>query len=164
MVTEGVDTQHITVKSADGYGVPVRIYNRSNAGSNLPMLVYFHGGGFFGGGPDIMEQMCKVLVRDLDCVVLKTIHILHFTDLQNIRPIYYDKTYHAVPEQGGDKAFELLRRAMKEENKVAVAKTGRGLRFLNWLRLRIWKESLQNGRTAGIIVISGQRTGLSANS
>ena len=56
----------------------------------------------------------------------KTIHILHFTDLQNIRPIYYDKTYHAVPEQGGDKAFELLRRAMKEENKIAVAKTVMG--------------------------------------
>lgn len=56
----------------------------------------------------------------------KTIHILHFTDLQNIRPIYYDKTYHAVPEQGGDKAFEQLRRAMKEENKVAVAKTVMG--------------------------------------
>lgn len=70
VVTEGVDTQHITVKSADGYDVPVRIYRRSNAGTNLPMLVYYHGGGFFGGGPDIVEQMCKVLVRDLDCVVL----------------------------------------------------------------------------------------------
>lgn len=58
----------------------------------------------------------------------KTIHILHFTDLQDIRPIYYDKTYHAVPEQGGDKAFELLRRAMKEENKVAIAKTVMGTR------------------------------------
>ena len=53
----------------------------------------------------------------------KTIHILHFTDIQNIRPIYFDKTYHAVPEQGGDKAFELLRRAMMDEGKVAVAKT-----------------------------------------
>lgn len=53
----------------------------------------------------------------------KTIHILHFTDLPNIRPIYFDKTYHVVPEQGGDKAFELLRRAMKDENKIAVAKT-----------------------------------------
>lgn len=70
VVTEGVDTQYITVKSADGYEVPVRIYKRSNAGSSLPMLVYYHGGGFFGGGPDIVEQMCKVLVRDLDCVVL----------------------------------------------------------------------------------------------
>ena len=53
----------------------------------------------------------------------RTIHILHFTDLQSIRPIYFDKTYHAIPEQGGDKAFELLRRAMKEEGKIAVAKT-----------------------------------------
>lgn len=53
----------------------------------------------------------------------RTIHILHFTDLENIRPIYYDKTYHALPEGGGDKAFELLRTAMLEEGKVAVAKT-----------------------------------------
>lgn len=56
----------------------------------------------------------------------KTIHILHFTDLSNIRPLYYDKTYHAIPEKGGDKAFELLRRAMKEEGKVAIAKTVMG--------------------------------------
>ena len=53
----------------------------------------------------------------------RTIHILHFAELSGIRPIYFDKTYHAVPEQGGDKAFELLRRAMKEEGKVAIAKT-----------------------------------------
>ena len=56
----------------------------------------------------------------------KTIHILHFTDLDKIRPIYYDKTYHAIPEQGGDKAFELLRRAMKDERKIGIAKTVMG--------------------------------------
>lgn len=56
----------------------------------------------------------------------KTIHILHFTDLHAIRPIYYEKTYHAIPEQGGDKAYELLRRAMKDEGKIAVAKTVMG--------------------------------------
>ena len=70
VVTEGVDTQHITVESTNGYQVPVRIYKRTNAGRELPMLVYYHGGGFFGGGVDIVEQMCKVLVRELDCVVL----------------------------------------------------------------------------------------------
>ncbi|MBQ8401556.1 MAG: Ku protein [Clostridia bacterium] len=53
----------------------------------------------------------------------RTIQILHFTDLPNVRPIYFDKTYHALPEQGGDKAYELLRRAMLEENKIAIAKT-----------------------------------------
>lgn len=70
VVNEGVDTKYITVASADGYEVPVRIYKRTNAGEDLPMLVYYHGGGFFGGGVDIVEQMCKVLVRDLNCVVL----------------------------------------------------------------------------------------------
>ncbi len=34
----------------------------------------------------------------------RTIHILHFADIQDIRPIYFDKTYHTVPEAGGDKA------------------------------------------------------------
>ena len=58
----------------------------------------------------------------------KSIYILQFTDLQDIHPIYFDKTYHVIPEQGGDKAFELLRRAMKDENKIAVAKTVMGTR------------------------------------
>ena len=35
---------------------------------------------------DIMQQKAK---SEKD----KTIHILHFTDLQNIRPIYYDKCW-----------------------------------------------------------------------
>ncbi len=56
----------------------------------------------------------------------KTIQIIHFDDLHNIRPIYYDKTYHTIPQKGGEKAFELLRTAMLEENKVAVAKTVMG--------------------------------------
>lgn len=52
----------------DGYQVPVRVYTRENRSENLPMFVYYHGGGFFGGGPDIVEQMCKLLVQKLDCV------------------------------------------------------------------------------------------------
>lgn len=56
----------------------------------------------------------------------RSIRILHFADLKSIRPIYFDKTYHAVPESGGDKAYELLRKAMLEEEKVAIAKTVMG--------------------------------------
>ncbi|NLZ46412.1 MAG: Ku protein [Clostridiales bacterium] len=56
----------------------------------------------------------------------KTLQILHFTDLSSIRPIYYDKTYHVVPEAGGEKAFALLRQTMRDENKVAIAKTVMG--------------------------------------
>lgn len=67
---DGVETQNITVPSADGYQVPVRVYTRTAKGKDLPMFVYYHGGGFFGGGLDIVEQMCKLLVQNIDCVVL----------------------------------------------------------------------------------------------
>jgi len=72
-----------------------------------------------------------VVVTDEDFEKIKTekdksIQIMQFADLSTIRPIYYDKTYHALPETGGEKAFELLRRAMHEEQKVAVAKTVMG--------------------------------------
>ena len=53
----------------------------------------------------------------------KTIQILHFADLDEISPVYYEKTYHAVPEPGGEKAFELLRSALSDEGKIAIAKT-----------------------------------------
>jgi len=52
----------------------------------------------------------------------RTIHILHFADAQDIRPIYYNKTYHVIPESGGDRAYELLRHCMLDEQAVAIAK------------------------------------------
>ena len=74
------------------------------------------------------EKGKYVIVTDDDFEKIKTekdrtIQILHFTDLNQIDPVYYDKTYHTIPEMGGEKAFELLRRAMLDENKIAVAKT-----------------------------------------
>lgn len=53
----------------------------------------------------------------------KSMQILHFANLNQISPVYFDKTYHAVPEAGGEKAFELLRTAMMEQEKIAIAKT-----------------------------------------
>ena len=74
------------------------------------------------------EKDKYVIISDDDFEKIKTekdrtIQILHFTDLNQIDPVYYDKTYHAIPELGGEKAFELLRRAMLDEKKIAVAKT-----------------------------------------
>jgi len=53
----------------------------------------------------------------------KSIQILHFANLNQISPVYYDKTYQAVPEPGGEKAFELLRTALMSEQKIAIGKT-----------------------------------------
>jgi len=53
----------------------------------------------------------------------KSIQILHFANLNQISPVYYDKTYQAVPEPGGEKAFELLRASLMSEQKIAIGKT-----------------------------------------
>ncbi|WP_312107657.1 Ku protein [Lachnoclostridium sp.] len=56
----------------------------------------------------------------------KSIQILHFAQLNQISPVYYEKTYQAVPEAGGEKAFELLRSALMAEQKIAIGKTVMG--------------------------------------
>ena len=58
----------------------------------------------------------------------KAIQILHFAQLNQISPVYYDKTYQAAPEAGGEKAFELLRAALMAEQKIAIGKTVMGTR------------------------------------
>lgn len=56
----------------------------------------------------------------------KSIQILHFAELNQISPVYYEKTYQAAPEAGGEKAFELLRSALMDEQKIAIGKTVMG--------------------------------------
>lgn len=56
----------------------------------------------------------------------KSIQILHFAQLNQISPVYYDRTYQAAPETGGEKAFELLRSALMAEQKIAIGKTVMG--------------------------------------
>ena len=56
----------------------------------------------------------------------KSIQILHFAQLNQISPVYYEKTYQAAPEAGGEKAFELLRSALMAEQKIAIGKTVMG--------------------------------------
>ncbi len=72
-----------------------------------------------------------VIVTDEDIEKIKTekeksIQILHFANLNQISPVYYDKAYHVLPEAGGDKAFELLRKALMDEHKIAIGKTVMG--------------------------------------
>ena len=49
----------------------------------------------------------------------RAIQILHFAPARSIPSVYYDKSYLCAPD-GGDKAYELLRRAMMEEHVVSV--------------------------------------------
>ena len=52
----------------------------------------------------------------------KTIDIEDFVDLAEIDPIFYDHPYYLAPGTGGAKPYRLLLEAMRETEKVAIAK------------------------------------------
>jgi DNA end-binding protein Ku len=58
----------------------------------------------------------------LDIELTKTIDILDFVDLDEIDPIYFRKAYYLVPQEGAEKPYRLLVRALEETRKVAIAK------------------------------------------
>lgn len=52
----------------------------------------------------------------------RTVDIIDFVSLEEIDPVYYDKTYYLAPGEAGEKAYALLRKAMGETGKIAIAK------------------------------------------
>ncbi len=63
--------------------------------------------------------------EDFDAVPVdssRAIDIVQFVQLENIDPIYFQKSYYLVPEETGVKAYTLLRQAMSEDGRVGIAK------------------------------------------
>ena len=63
--------------------------------------------------------------EDFDAVPVssgRAIDIIQFVDHEEIDPLYFQKSYYLVPEETGLKAYTLLRKAMSEDGRVAVAK------------------------------------------
>ena len=58
----------------------------------------------------------------LDPEKTRTVDIEDFVDLDEIDPVYYDHPYYLVPDKGATKAYGLLLGAMKQANKVAIAR------------------------------------------
>ena len=68
-----------------------------------------------------------VVLRDedfqrVDLEATQTVDIQDFVDQQEIDPMYFYKPYYLEPQKGGDKAYALLRDALKETHKVGIAK------------------------------------------
>ncbi len=52
----------------------------------------------------------------------RTIDIVDFVNLSEIDPIYFEKSYYLEPGEGGQKAYALLKKAMEDTGKIAIAK------------------------------------------
>lgn len=52
----------------------------------------------------------------------KAVEIIDFVKLEEIDPIYFERSYFMAPDSGGGKAYSLLREALHESGKIGVAK------------------------------------------
>ncbi|MGB0932307.1 MAG: alpha/beta hydrolase [Chitinophagales bacterium] len=57
------------VKARDGYDIPIRIYQPIDA-DNLPIIVFYHGGGFVIRDLDSHDNGCRRLAHDNQAVVV----------------------------------------------------------------------------------------------
>jgi DNA end-binding protein Ku len=54
--------------------------------------------------------------------VTRTIEIMDFVDESEIDSRFYDRPYYTVPQPGGEKAYALLRRAIRQTGRVGIAR------------------------------------------
>jgi DNA end-binding protein Ku len=78
--------------------------------------------------------------EELSNVEIETSHsveVVHFTPSEEIDPIYYQRSYYLAPDELGIKAYALLRKALVDTDRVAVAKVAiRDKERLATLRVR----------------------------
>ncbi len=52
----------------------------------------------------------------------KSVEIVDFVKLEEIDPIYFERSYYLSPNEGGGKAYGLLRAALEDTGKIGIAK------------------------------------------
>jgi DNA end-binding protein Ku len=71
------------------------------------------------------DQFVILTEKDFERVKIEstqTVDIKEFVKLNEIDPMFFDEPYYLAPEKGGDKAYVLLREALKNSDKVGIAK------------------------------------------
>src|SRR5213596_2813007 len=71
------------------------------------------------------EKGKYVVLRDddfqrVDLEAIQTVDIQDFVDLEEIDPMFFYKPYYLEPQKGGDKAYALLRDALKDTTRLAL--------------------------------------------
>lgn len=73
-------------------------------------------------GPDQYVIVTDEEIENLSPEPSRSIEISDFIDLAQVDPIYYDRPYYLVPDEGAAKSYRLLLEAMTDSGKAAIAK------------------------------------------
>ena len=98
--------ESFTLPARDGYAMPVRLY--APTGGKLPVLVYFHGGGFTIGSLATHDVLCRTLSHLAHCAVLSVDYRLA---PDHKFPVAHDDAWDALQwtaRQGGELGLDVL--------------------------------------------------------
>jgi DNA end-binding protein Ku len=131
--TEQKDVTFHQVRRSDGS----RIKYKRVAASDGEEVAY----GDIAKGYELPSGETVVLTdddfKDLPLSTNKAIDVLTFVPLEEVDPIYFEKSYYLEPEKTGTKPYVLLREALEESGKVAIVKVAlRSRESLATLRVR----------------------------
>jgi DNA end-binding protein Ku len=122
-------------------------------------------------GYEVEKDRYVVLTDDdFDAVPVassRAIDIVQFVDIDEIDPMLFKKSYYLVPEETGAKAYALLREAMKEDDRVGIAKVSfrdrehiAALRFKEdafVLETMFWPDEIRTADFGGVDVAADVR-------
>jgi DNA end-binding protein Ku len=117
-------------------------------------------------GYEVEKDRYVVLTdEDFDAVPVassRAIDIVQFVEFDEIDPVMFKKSYYLVPEETGAKAYSLLREAMKEDDRVGIAKVSfrdkehiAALRFKDdafVLETMFWPDEIREADFGGVDV------------
>jgi DNA end-binding protein Ku len=58
----------------------------------------------------------------VDVEAAQTVEIMQFVQLKEVDPLFFYKPYYMEPQKGGDRAYIVLREALADSGKIAIAK------------------------------------------
>lgn len=68
IASEDIVITNEKIKGKDNHELSIRVYQQSENVKNRPVLYFIHGGGFFGGSMDVVEQLVKLIVENENIV------------------------------------------------------------------------------------------------
>ncbi|HVM27716.1 MAG TPA: Ku protein [Mycobacteriales bacterium] len=131
--TEAKDVSFHQVRRSDGS----RIKYKRVAAADGEEVAY----GDIAKGYELSSGETVVLTdddfSDLPLTTSRAIDVLQFVPLEQVDPIYFEKSYYLEPDKAGTKPYLLLRDALEQSGKVAVVKIAlRNRESLATLRVR----------------------------
>lgn len=72
--------------------------------------------------PGQFVPISKEEIEGIKGQTIRAVEILDFVNLEDIDPIYFNKSYFVGPNDNGEKAYALLKQALQDSKKIGLAK------------------------------------------